>query len=401
MPFRTRKQKPYLKYQKFIKVFFGIIVALGVGIIGIIVLIWFKPAFSANFADNILRPTIGNQATIVVENFFFGLSDSVKQLEYHTIAKPSGNIYTVEKISKAPNYATLGPESWSLSTLESLDLTTVGLHQLTFPSLTGEGAWSLIDLPQFRSQPVMARTFVRPDPNRSYAIVALVQMNSRFLQLHAVAGTQQPGGPIGHYGPGKIAESDQNSSQLVAAFNGGFQYKDGKYGMIVGQNTYVPLQENLATLSIYDNANPTISRYIPGSSASADILALRQNGPLIVDKGQVTQDTLTGGYSVWGLTTTSSSFTWRSGIGITSSGNLVYAVGPSLSAETLAVSLKAAGAIEAMQLDINSFWVRFVMYQPKSTGGYDYQSLLTAMQNGGYNYLHGYNKDFFYLTMKN
>jgi len=48
----------------------------------------------------------------------------------------------------------------------------------------------------------------------------------------------------------------QNSGKLIAAFNGGFQEKDGHYGMIVEIKTYLPLQKDLATLVAYNNANP-------------------------------------------------------------------------------------------------------------------------------------------------
>jgi hypothetical protein len=85
---------------------------------------------------------------------------------------------------------------------------------------------------------------------------------------------------------------------------------------------------------------------------------------------------------------------------MTASGNLVYAVGPSLTAATLAQSLKLAGATVALQLDINQFWVRFATFTPATPGAYNSESILNTLQNGGPQYLHGYNKDFFYLMMR-
>ena len=52
-----------------------------------------------------------------------------------------------------------------------------------------------------------------------------------------------------------------------------------------------------------------------------------------------------------------------------------------------------------MQLDINAYWVRFVTFEPHASG-YTYQSVLNTLADGGYGYLHGYNKDFFYLTQQ-
>ena len=349
-----------------------------------------KPSLAATFADNVMRPIIGNKPTIVIENFFFSVGDQIKQFEYHTFAKPSASSNTAIPITKITKQA---PH------LQALSLQPIAPMQTAFPALTGEGQWSIVSLPQLHGQEVIAKTFVRPDPVRSYAIVTLVQMNTLALRLHAVAGTAQPGGPIGQPGPGVIPAVDQQGSTLVAAFNGGFQYKDGQYGMTVGTQTYVPLKAGLGTLTIHKNGALGISRYSTPTKIDPTITAVRQNGLLIVDNGQVTPDTLAGGVSVWGLTTTSSSETWRSGIGVTKEGNLVYAVGPSLTASSLATALKASGAIEAIQLDINPFWVRYVFYQPVTPTGFTYDSLLTTMQNGGSAYLHGYNKDFFYLTL--
>ena len=102
----------------------------------------------------------------------------------------------------------------------------------------------------------------------------------------------------------------------------------------------------------------------------------------------------------WGLTTTNSMYTWRSGLGVTKDGDLIYAAGSSLVPETLAAALKAAGAVNAMQLDINPVWVRFVIFNSLSNGRYKYYSLTKDMVNGGAEYLSGYQKDFFYLMEK-
>lgn len=55
-------------------------------------------------------------------------------------------------------------------------------------------------------------------------------------------------------------------------------------------------------------------------------------------------------------------FVWRSGVGITADGNIVYAMGPALSVRTLAELLHRAGAVRAMELDINTEWVSFMTY---------------------------------------
>ncbi len=170
--------------------------------------------------------------------------------------------------------------------------------------------------------------------------------------------------------------------------------------MTIGAKVYVPLQVGLATVIMHSDGTAAIETYTGNQQDLKNAVAVRQNGPPIVADGKVLASTFDGGMSRWGLTVTNSMYTWRSGLGITKNGNLIYAVGPSLNVNTLAAALQAAGSVTAMQLDINPFWVRFVLYQPNGSGSYTYQSLVKAMQNGGSYYLKGYTKDFFYLTTK-
>jgi len=377
---------------KKLKALFISIILISIAGGGSLYLLESQPSLVAKFADNVLRPTLGNKNTIILENLVFSFSDHLKQIVYGTVGKPKGNIFNAEPAQK--------PQSAPKPTIQSLNLTTINDAQPGYPLLEGEGQWTIVNLPQFNNQQIMARTFVRPDPDRSYAIVALIQMNMHYLTLNCVAGTYYPGGDLGHPGPGIIPAADQASNNLVAAFNGGFQYMDGHYGMTVGANVYVPLTEGLGSLIIYQDGSSTIEKYDSTKKTLVPIAAVRQNGPLILDKGQVTADATSGGYQVWGRTTTNSVYTWRSGVGMTASGNLVYAVGPSLTAATLAQSLKLAGATVALQLDINQFWVRFATFTPATPGAYNSESILNTLQNGGPQYLHGYNKDFFYLMMR-
>ncbi|MGH3417345.1 MAG: hypothetical protein ACRDSS_12825, partial [Actinocrinis sp.] len=55
-------------------------------------------------------------------------------------------------------------------------------------------------------------------------------------------------------------------------------------------------------------------------------------------------------------------FIARSGVGMTAKGDIVYVSGRYLSVYTLAKLLQAAGAVDAMELDINPDWVSFMSY---------------------------------------
>lgn len=339
--------------------------------------------FSANFADNVLRPKIGNQATIDIEAFFFKLQDSANQIKYNFFRQPK-DIYT--PIAK-DNLPIVDDAKFILKPIPPLT---------SFPPLPLEGKWSTLDMQD--KQVLIAQTFIRPDPQRAYAVTSLVKMNMASLDIGSVAGLYEPGGPQ-KPGPGKIPLPIQISNSLIAAFNGGFQKKDGAYGMVVGNQTYLPLKKDLATLVIYQNDRPQIIKY-EGQNLGPDIEAVRQNGPMLIQDGKIVTSSSDWNMQTWGLTTTNSMYTWRSGLGVTANGNLIYAAGPSLVPQTLAAALKAGGAVNAMQLDINPVWVRFVLFQPLGNGKYQYTSLQQNMVNGGYQYLTGYQKDFLYVYKK-
>lgn len=344
----------------------------------------FNEIFAANVADQILRPTIGNQATVAIESFFFSLEDTMNGFFYKTgWIKPRASITQPKKINKIVNE----DDKYILTPITSLHF---------FPLLPNEGKWIPIDIGTAAT--VMAETFVRPDPTRSYAIVTLVKMNMDSLNASAAAGTWEPA-EIWRKGQGMIPLPIQQSNLLVAAFNGGFQKKDGAYGMIVGNTTYLPLQYGLATIVLYSNSKPQMVEYT-GQFLGENISVIRQNGPLILKDKKIVTSLYDSTMKVWGLTTTNSMYTWRSGLGITKNHNLIYAAGPSLVPETLAKALQSAGAVSAMQLDINPVWVRFITYHSLGNGRYLYTPLLDSMVNGGLDYLRGYQKDFFYIYKK-
>lgn len=93
-------------------------------------------------------------------------------------------------------------------------------------------------------------------------------------------------------------------------------------------------------------------------------------------------------------------YTWRSAIGLTDHGTLIYAAGDSLSAATLGRALQAAGAVMAMQTDINPKWVRAFTYQRSTTGTLQIAKLDPGMQGTGTEYFLGSARDFFYVTRR-
>lgn len=375
-------KKLFFKGKKYIHipVVFGV---CGACFVLLIVLLNYQ-SLLAQGADYVLRPILGEKQTLLLESYYLSLLDLKDKLAYHFSPTKPDVFYTTNIAAKlsAPTFP-LTP----IPVTHSVD------------SLLGEGIWQNMPTNIFPSESVLAKTFIRPDKDRPYAVVSLVKINMHKLGMGIAAGTYYPGGEYKMYGPGKVPQNIQKANILLAVFNGGFQAKDGHYGMVVQDKTYVPLRSDLPAFVLYTDGSANILPYGDIYKKSG-IAAIRQNGPLLISHGKITTYT-DNSTDTWGRTTTNSMYTWRSGIGITKEGNILYAVGNSLVPKTLAQALYAGGAIDAMQLDINPFWVRFILYTPKGDGKYTYTPLLKDMQNGGYNYLHGYNKDFFYVYKKN
>jgi uncharacterized membrane protein len=350
----------------------------------------YSASLPAQLADNVLRPILGNTKTLLLESWYFSLGDRMQQVR-NTFKKPNSNIFTPDTIAISQ---TTVPNNKDLSSFNLLSLPLL----INTKPLPSEGIWSTIPEPFFTNQIVMAKTFIRTDTTREYSIVSLVKINMQQLSLGMEAGTYYPGETKKLFGPGKVPKSIQDSNNLIAVFNGGFQKKDGYYGMIVGDKTYVPLRKGLATLLLTSDGKPHFIIY-QGEKLGSNVIGVRQNGPFLIKNGVITSFN-ENGIDTWGRTTTNSMYTWRSGIGITKNGDLIYAVGNSLIPKTLAKALLDAGAVDAMQLDINPYWVRFIVYNSSGKGTYSFYPLLKNMHNGGYDYLHGYNKDFFFVYKK-
>ena len=377
----NKKNEKGGKFFSWIKI---IVSSFFVLVIGGVLFLKFDTSAAAQLTDNVLRPLLGDSNVIYLEKIFFNASDLAKRLTQNAGSE------------QAPQF--IGNDSGNISG-GNLNLTQLEMDS-NFKPLEGEGVWRNHPLGLFPNKEVMADTFIRPDPERSYAITTIVQLDLSVMRMGSVAGTKQPGGPVGKPGPGVVPKEIINSGKLIAAFDGGFQYKDGAYGMIVGNTTYLPLKNDLGTLVGYNDGTLKIVDYA-GQSLGDNVVFVRQNCPMLVTDGAESVSDQKN-KTLWGRLAagTVGIYTWRSGIGLTKEGNLLFAVGNNLTPETLARALKAAGAVNAIQLDINPIWVRFNIFESVGSGKYSSTTLTKDLQDGSKQYLGGYAKDFFYLYKK-
>ncbi len=99
------------------------------------------------------------------------------------------------------------------------------------------------------------------------------------------------------------------------------------------------------------------------------MVSVRQNLDLLVDNGQPVPGLDATDTTKWGATLGNAVYVWRSGLGVTADGALVYVGGPGLNITDLADLLVRAGAVRAMELDINTDWVTFATLRPVTADG--------------------------------
>jgi hypothetical protein len=180
-------------------------------------------------------------------------------------------------------------------------------------------------------------------------------------------------------------------NNLVATFNSGFKLVDSGGGFAEGGHTYAPLKDGFATFVRYRDGHVDVINWTGGPSAPAEILYARQNLPLIVSNGRPNPNLSDG--PEWGATLGNAIQVWRSSVGIDKYGNLIYAAANDQTVGSLAAIMIRAGAVRAMELDINTYWVSFITYRhPGAVGA---ANLLPNMDRTPLRYLTPDDRDFF------
>lgn len=237
--------------------------------------------------------------------------------------------------------------------------------------LPGEGVWQ----PEGRTVGGLHGLYVttmRPDAVHTSLVAGLAWMDPKLLSFTLFAGGAEPGGkPWANMAP---IDSHQAAS-LVAAFNSGFRMVDSRGGYYSNGRTGVPLVKGQASFVIYSNGTANVVAWGGKQDLTSNVVSVRQNLSLIINNGKITSGVYSPNYQQWGATVGNSVLVWRSGVGITSDGAIVYAAGPGLSVASLAALLQRAGAVRAMEMDINSAWVDYFYFNPPNGG-------LAAPSNG-------------------
>jgi hypothetical protein len=245
------------------------------------------------------------------------------------------------------------------------------------------------------SAPPVLITSYRPDPidyPRVVAGVAWIDHTRTATTL--VPGISEPAVPLPSRGPEEVSLSTR--SRLVATFNSGFKLKDSGGGFALNGHTYEPMEQGVATIVRYRSGRVDVIPWTRGAIAGPDVVFARQNLPLIVNHGRPNPNLSDG--PEWGATLGNKALVWRSAVGIDRHGNLIYVAGPDLGLRELATVMIHAGAVRAMELDINTYWTSFITY--RFPGAHGAANLLAGMDRSPERYLTPDDRDFFAVYLR-
>lgn len=223
--------------------------------------------------------------------------------------------------------------------------------------LPHEGDWQTIQ--QVRNRPAILAAFVRPDSAHTQYLAGITCIDQSLASFSLHPGTQVPGG-TGWSQPATIPMAQ--SAKLLATFNSGFLMSDAMGGFWLNGKQVGKLIPGRASMVFSSDGRLDIRAW-EGGAVPADVAAVRQNLTLLIDNGQITDAVAHADSGAFGKTLGDTTFVWRSGVGIRADGSIVTVDGNALSVQALARLLLSAGAVRAMQLDINRDWTSYIYYR--------------------------------------
>ena len=256
------------------------------------------------------------------------------------------------------------------------------------PALPGEGVWHATFAAGGSRPPVLITSF-RPEPSYPQLVAGVAWIDHTRTSVMLYPGLQEPSVAMPSRGPMEVPR--QLRSTVVATFNSGFKLSDSGGGFAYNGHTYAPLKAGLATILRYRDGRVDVISWTGGPDVPGDVVYARQNLPLIVSGGRPNPNLSDG--PEWGATLGNAIQVWRSAVGIDRHGNLIYAAANYQTVGSLAAIMIRAGAVRAMELDINTYWTSFITYRYPGAG--DPANLLPDMDRSPERYLTPDDRDFF------
>jgi hypothetical protein len=237
------------------------------------------------------------------------------------------------------------------------------LKSLAGAPIAGEGQWRVVE--RVKGEPAILTTFLR-DATYTSEVNGIASIDQRLVTFSLRPGTEDPGSPggSGSWGVPYDIPSGQRTG-LLATFNGGFKLDSAGGGFYLNGIYHGSLVKGAASVVYYKDGKIKIGVWGRDFTMNSSIVGVRQNLKLLVDHGKISPNLNQDIETNFGATLGGGYYVWRSGLGITKDGRIIYVYGPALDVQDLAELLQRAGAVEGMQMDINPEWMKFDYYQAK------------------------------------
>ena len=237
----------------------------------------------------------------------------------------------------------------------------------------------------------MVTTTLHPHRESRFMALTLVAVDLTRASLHFMPGTADVTQKELPFTPGLVPGAEQ--ARLLAAFNGGFMPRHGRYGMRLAEVSVLPPRKDACTIAIARDGTLKIRSVEVLEASLAEALAVRQTPPCLLEQGR---DKAWAGHTPGVVTRR------RSAIGLDATGlTLFYAVGIETSAKLLAEGMRFAGASDAAELDINWNWTKFFTFAKGENGSLVVESTLVPVEHAKSAYVaQASDRDFFYLLLR-
>lgn len=241
--------------------------------------------------------------------------------------------------------------------------------------------------------PAVYTAVIQPDPAHRSVVAGVAIVRADATRAHLMAGTAlMPGLPsAGRIPPAQL-------SSVVAAFNSGLNMSARTGGLFVNGATVRTLVNGTASTVIDDQGRVAVGQWGRDMKMTVHVVAVRQNLNLIVDNGKPVAGLNANPDGRWGRPGNQLQYTWRSGLGTTAHGDVVYVAGDKLTLDSLARALAQAGAVRGMELNIGDGAPFFSGWQNDSSGSVRPERLLVTMSGPTDRYIRPEARDFFYFT---
>jgi hypothetical protein len=240
-----------------------------------------NPGAAAQGAD-MLRGIFGDEAVGKLEGAVYSVQDAATRLRYKVSgSQPNAPWQASASLPPAkPTRAPVAASSTPVPSPTQADTSSGGARQpavLATPRITPTPAWALPQLAKTGKlqgegewtsyitaadgQVAAMRTFLQPDPDRPFAIVAVVAFNLDVTRLHYVLGSEEPLSDVKINRPGTIDPADIQPGLLLAVFNGGFKTRHGHFGVMSGGAELIPPKPEMGTVAIYPDGMVAIGQW--------------------------------------------------------------------------------------------------------------------------------------------